>query len=134
MFAITMEGGQNSALPDVCKTPTPGGPVPMPYPNISMPATVDPPTCTRKVFIDMMLVLTLNSTIPMSQGDEPGTAGGVVSNANMGPTTYLMGSLKVYFEGHPAVRMTSQTKQNGSNANTVGAALAPSQSKVMILS
>ena len=28
-------GGMTIAFPDVCKTPTPGGPVPIPYPNIS---------------------------------------------------------------------------------------------------
>ncbi len=29
-------GGKSIAFPDVCKTPTPGGPVPIPYPNIAM--------------------------------------------------------------------------------------------------
>jgi hypothetical protein len=27
--------GIATAFPDVCKTPTPGGPVPIPYPNIA---------------------------------------------------------------------------------------------------
>lgn len=27
-------GGMNTVFPDVCKTPSPGGPVPIPYPNI----------------------------------------------------------------------------------------------------
>lgn len=29
-------GGKVVTGPDVCKTPTPGGPVPIPYPNLSM--------------------------------------------------------------------------------------------------
>ena len=28
--------GMTIAFPDVCKTPTPGGPVPIPYPNIQL--------------------------------------------------------------------------------------------------
>ena len=27
-------GGMSTVFPDVCKTPTPGGPIPIPYPNI----------------------------------------------------------------------------------------------------
>ena len=34
--ASTNGGGQCFAFPDTCKTPTPGGPVPIPYPNIAM--------------------------------------------------------------------------------------------------
>jgi len=29
-------GGMSIVFPDVCNTPTPGGPVPVPYPNIGM--------------------------------------------------------------------------------------------------
>ena len=29
-------GGMSMVFPDVCKTPSPGGPVPIPYPNIAM--------------------------------------------------------------------------------------------------
>ena len=31
-------GGMSIVFPDVCKTPTPGGPVPIPYPNIAKTA------------------------------------------------------------------------------------------------
>ena len=31
---VTTGGGVCIAFPDVCKTPSPGGPVPVPYPNI----------------------------------------------------------------------------------------------------
>ena len=31
-------GGFTVAFPDVCKTPTPAGPVPIPYPNIAQTA------------------------------------------------------------------------------------------------
>jgi len=31
-------GQSVAAFPDVCKTPSPGGPVPIPYPNLANPA------------------------------------------------------------------------------------------------
>ena len=31
-------GASIPTFPDVCKTPTPGGPVPVPYPNMAAPA------------------------------------------------------------------------------------------------
>ena len=36
--ASTHKGQAVLGFPDVCKTPTPGGPVPIPYPNIGMTA------------------------------------------------------------------------------------------------
>jgi len=36
MPASTKGGGMCLAFPDVCKTPSPGGPVPIPYPNTGM--------------------------------------------------------------------------------------------------
>ena len=43
----TKEGGIVLAFPDVCKTPSPGGPaVPIPYPNI-VPDTGDDGTSTK---------------------------------------------------------------------------------------
>jgi hypothetical protein len=37
----TKRGSAVLAFPDVCKTPTPGGPVPIPYPNIASQGTPD---------------------------------------------------------------------------------------------
>ena len=44
--AVTLSGGLCIAFPDVCKTPSPGGPVPVPYPNIGM-ATDTKSTSTK---------------------------------------------------------------------------------------
>jgi hypothetical protein len=41
MRSITHQGDgftQTCAVPDVCKTPTPAGPVPIPYVNVAMDA------------------------------------------------------------------------------------------------
>lgn len=130
MFALTMAGGQCMAAPDVCKTPSPGGPVPVPYPNIALPNTADPGSCTQKVKIINMPALNLGSKIPMTNGDQAGSAGGVVSGTIMGPAKFNKGSQKVKFEGKAAVMLTSPTGQNGQNPNAQGAAVAPSQTLV----
>lgn len=131
MFAVTKQAGQCFAMPDVCKTPAPPAPpVPIPYPNIAMPMMGNP--ATTKVLIAGMPALTKSSKITISSGDEAGVAGGVVSGKIMGPAEFIMGSMKVKLEGNPAVRLGDPTKQNDGNA--VGAVLAPSQAKVMIMS
>ena len=131
--ATTTQGGQCMAMPDVCKTPTPAGPVPIPYPNIAMPMQADVGTCTKKVTIACAPALTLNSQITMTSGDEAGSAGGVVSGKIKGPAKYSQGSMKVMLEGAPAVYMTSPTQHNGSSANApTGVQIAPSQAKVIV--
>ncbi|MDR6739163.1 hypothetical protein J2X56_001149 [Herbaspirillum sp. 1173] len=130
MFAVTKQAGQAMAMPDVCKTPIPpAGPIPIPYPNIAMPMMGNP--ATLKVSISGMPALTKASKIPMSNGDQPGVAGGVASSKIMGPCEFVLASFKVKLEGNPAVRLTATTKQN--DGNTVGAVLVPSQAKVMIM-
>lgn len=131
MPASTKLGGQAMGTPDVCKTPSPTGPIPVPYPNIAMmPAAVGFAT---KVKFAMGPALTLQSQVPMSQGDEAGVAGGVVSGMNMGPMTYKKGSTKVMVQGSPAVYLTSITGHNGTNANMpAGQQIAPSQTKVFV--
>jgi len=129
MFATTKEKGQLFAMPDVCQMPSPAGPIPIPYPNMGMPQTGNP--STTKVMINGMPALTKASKIQPTNGDQAGTAGGVVSGKIMGPAEYIMGSTKVKLEGNPAVFMGNPTKQNDGNA--VGSNLVPSQNKVMIM-
>jgi hypothetical protein len=129
--ATTQMGGLCSVFPDVCKTPTPAGPVPIPYPNLSQPTLAV--NTSIKVLITAMPVVTLKSQIPMSNGDEAGSLGGVVSGVFIGPTTFSKGSMKVFVEGMPCVHLTSMTKHNGMSPNNpVGAVIAPSQAKVLV--
>lgn len=130
MFAVTLAGGQCMATPDVCQVPTPLGPVPTPFPNIGMPPMGNSPT--TKVLVSGMPALTKASKIPLTNGDQLGTAGGVVSGKVMGEVEFIAGSAKVKFEGQAAIRLATPTKQNA--GNTVGAVLAPSQTKVVIVS
>jgi hypothetical protein len=132
MFANTQMGGMDIGFPDVCKTPSPAGPVPIPYPNMSMGTTSAPP-CT-KVFFSGMPAHNMNTQGTVSNGDNAGVAGGgVASNMIMGPDRKLIGSFSVLLEGMPATKMTSMTGQNGASMNVPGASLVPSQIKVLIL-
>src|SRR5262245_35347722 len=63
---------------DVCKTPTPGGPVPTPYPNIALSAQTS--NGSKKVKCDGNPIMLKTSCFSMSSGDEAGTIGGVKSN------------------------------------------------------
>ncbi len=133
-FASTMGSGVCTASgPDVCKTPTPGGPQPLPYPNIAQNAMANPGTCAKKVLIVNKPAATTQTVITLSSGDEPGVAGGVVSNVNIGPCEFKVGSGVVKIEGNPAVYLGSMTAHNGNaSGNVPGSQTAPSQAVVTV--
>jgi hypothetical protein len=60
--------GVTIAFPDVCSTPTPGGPIPIPYPNIGMSS--DTSGGSKKVKIGGSGVTTGSSSFSASSGDE----------------------------------------------------------------
>jgi hypothetical protein len=122
MNAVVHKGQQwmsIATVPDVCKTPTPGGPVPMPYPNISQASTLSGGTTTVKVDGGNMAAIK-GSKFSMSSGDEPGTVGGVKSNTFKRASTWLSYSFDVKFDGQNVCRFTDKKFQN--NENTVDAA------------
>jgi len=125
-------GGLSIAFPDVCKTPTPAGPVPIPYPNIGITATAIPNI--PNIFTMAMPDHNLMTTIPLSNGDQAGIAMGVVSSLIMGPVRHMFGSVKVFKTIMPATKMLSPTGQNGAALNVPGMTLTPCQPKVLILS
>ncbi len=123
----TMMGGTSTSFPDVCKTPTPTGPLPMPYPNLAMFMQANPVTCALKVKVLGMSVLTLQTQVLMSSGDEAGSLGGMVSGMIKGPLRFTMGSVIVSADGAPVVYQTCSVTSNGTNANTLGVHDTPSQ-------
>ena len=133
MFQLTMMGGTMMGVPDVCLTPTPAGPVPVPYPNVSTGATTVPTTTALTVLTDGMPSLNQMSDVYVSNGDNAGVNLGVASGTVMGPTEFIMGSLTVLKEGMPAQRMTSMTGHNGLSMNCPGVCLAPSQVTVLVM-
>ena len=131
MFQNTFFPAIHFAFPDVCNTPTPAGPVPIPYPNIALTSTSIPTVCNQ--FIQAMPIHNLMTMAYISNGDNPGVLGGVASGMVMGPERHILGSFKVFSTAFPVVKMLMPTEQNGPMGNMVGATLSPSQLKVMVL-
>ncbi len=105
------------AVPDVCKTPTPGGPVPIPYVNIAMDSDITDGAETVK--IEGNPVANVGAKISTSTGDEAGSAGGgIISSKIKGTVTWKMGSLDVKAEGKSVVRFLDQDFHNGNSFNT----------------
>jgi hypothetical protein len=103
--------------------------VPIPYPNIAMPMT-------GVGFVPKVLCMcgpahNMSTSIPLSNGDNPGVAMGVASNMVMGETKYVTAAFTVLCHGKPWVRMTSMTTQN--KVNIPGIFIAPSQVSVLLL-
>ena len=133
MFAVTTEGGSCFGFPDVCKTPSPSGMTPVPYPNLAQPRAAQSGSFSQKVFIHGQNACSLKTKISTSAGDEPGSGGGIVSSTGMNKGCFLSGSTAVFIQGPPAARLMSSTGQNGDNPNTTGSVIAPGQTVVMIM-
>jgi len=103
-----------ATIPDVCKTPSPAGPVPIPYPNISQSITLDKGTSTVKADGGMM-VATKGSEFSLSNGDNAGVAGGVKSSTFMKESTWILYSFDVKMDGSNACRLTDKKFQNHEN-------------------
>ena len=112
------------AFPDVCRTPTPGGPVPIPYPNIGQLSDAvqvsDTSTGTGEVKIGGQYVILANtSEVTQTTGDEAGSAGGVTSGVTKGKAEFTQGSSTVRIHRKSVVRLGDPTTQNQGNANGV---------------
>jgi hypothetical protein len=106
--------GTTIAFPDVCKTPSPGGPIPIPYPNIAQSSDTD--KGTKKVKVDGKPVCIADSNFKMSTGDEAGTAGGgVASNKTKGTAEFVNYSFDVSFEGKGVARSFDLMLHNDKN-------------------
>ncbi len=105
------------AVPDVCKTPSPGGPVPIPYVNVARDG--DLAQGSNSVSIEGNPVALKNSNLSTSSGDEPGTAGGgLISSKTKGKMTWGSSSLDVKFEGKGVIRFLDVTQHNGNTFNS----------------
>jgi len=105
--------GISIAFPDVCKTPTPAGPIPIPYPNIAMSS--DTAQGTTKVKCDGQSTCVKDSNFAMSSGDEAGSAGGVASGKIKGKAEFVLFSFDVQFEGKNVPRAFDIMLHNDKN-------------------
>ncbi len=111
-------GGVTIAFPDVCKTPTPGGPVPIPYPNIAMSS--DTAKGSKSVKVDGNPVCLKDSNFKTSTGDEAGTAGGgVASSKTKGKAEFIAYSMNVKIEGKNVPRALDLMLHNDKNTPPV---------------
>ena len=145
MFPASTKGGGAHVTTgplDACKTPTPGGPIPIPYANMvdGLAASGDEAAKrTKKKIIDSAAEegYSADSATAASiagYGDEAGTIGGIVSSKQMRKGRFRMGASKVKAEGKKIVHATAMTAHNGSSANVpAGTHIAPSQTKVVIM-
>jgi hypothetical protein len=108
-------GGVSMAtIPDVCKTPSPGGPVPIPYPNIAKSSDLAKGTTTVSADGGQMCAK-YGSEFSLSVGDEPGTAGGVKSSTFKKEASWITHSFDVKLEGKGACRLTDKMFHNHQN-------------------
>lgn len=107
-------GGKTIAFPDVCKTPSPAGPIPIPYPNIAKSS--DTAKGSKKVKCDGNPVCLKDSNFRMSTGDEAGSAGGgIASNKIKGKAEFVNFSFDVKFEGKNVARAFDLMLHNNKN-------------------
>ena len=112
-----------ATLPDVCKTPTPGGPVPMPYPNVADHGSLVDGTST--VFTKSHMVAIKGSAYSSSTGDEPGSAGGVTSGTFKKETAWISYSFDVKMDGANVCRHTDKKFHNHKNTVNLAGNLDP---------
>jgi hypothetical protein len=105
--------GISMAFPDVCKTPTPAGPVPIPYPNIAKSS--DAAQGAETVKSDGNPTCVKDSNFMMSTGDEAGSAMGVASNKIKGKAEFVNFSFDVKFEGKNVARALDLMLHNDKN-------------------
>lgn len=129
MFANTQLAGIDMGFPDVCLTPTPAGPVPVPYPNIAA-GPMGVPAVYNVLFM-CAPAHNMATIVPLTNGDNAGLALGVASGTVMGPSRHMTAAFSVLVGGMPATRLTSVSLQNSTNCP--GARIVPSQTKVLIL-
>ncbi len=124
MFMNTQKGGPDKGFPDTVFAPV----APIPFENTAQGSIAV--NAVPNVLVQSMPAHNLGTTVPTSDGDNPGIAG-VSSGTVRGASRPVTGANSVLVGGMPATRLTSQTSQN--STNTSGARVSPSQTKVLLL-
>ncbi|MFY2558739.1 DUF4150 domain-containing protein [Corallococcus terminator] len=115
MSVVTKDSqGTTAAFPDVCKTPSPAGPIPIPYPNIARSS--DTAKGSKKVTVAGNPMCVKDSNFSTSTGDEAGTAGGgVASSKTRGKAEFVNYSFDVKVEGKNVARAFDLMLHNDKN-------------------
>ena len=106
--------GVSTAFPDTCLTPSPAGPVPIPYPNVAMSS--DTAQGSTQVKCDGNPICLADSNFAVSTGDEAGTAGGgVASGVIKMKAEFILYSFDVKVEGKNVARALDPMLHNNKN-------------------
>ena len=116
-------GITTATIPDVCKTPSPGGPVPLPYPNIANSILISTGTSTVKA--DKAMAANKGSKFSLSNGDNAGVAGGMKSSTFMKEATWILYSFDVKMDGKNACRLSDKMFHNAENAANLSGCVNP---------
>ena len=115
----------NSTMPDVCKTPSPGGPVPVPYPIIvSLSSDLADGSTTVTADGGNMIAIK-GCQFTRCTGDEAGTAGGVKSSTFMKEAKFISYSPDVRIDGQNACRLGDKMTMNHENTVCLSGAGGP---------
>ena len=116
--------GNNIGFPDVCMTPTPAGPVPIPYPNIGTNA-MSMPFCPT-IMVSFMPAHNQMAKPAITNGDEPGCSHPMFIQS--GGNT--LGNPKIFLQGMPAEHLLNPCYGNNMNC-MLDAKLVPSVVNVL---
>ena len=105
--------GVSPCFPDVCQTPSPAGPIPIPYPNIAKSS--DAGKTAKKVSADGEKICVKDSNFSISTGDEAGSIGGVASGKIKGKAEFINYSFDVKAEGKNVPRAFDLMLHNDKN-------------------
>ncbi|MDC0534640.1 DUF4150 domain-containing protein [Francisellaceae bacterium] len=120
---------QTTGPTDICKTQVGPATVPLPYPNIGVPTMCDQPVAT--VLFANGPAINLDGKIPMTNGDQAGAIGGVLSSMIMGQLQFMSTMAPtVKVGGSPAVTTQSPTMQN--KENTPGMVMTSTAVTIML--
>ncbi|MFV2058277.1 MAG: DUF4150 domain-containing protein [Thiohalomonadales bacterium] len=110
-----VHAGSNGTLTtsDTCLTPP--FCVPIPYTNIAKSADAAKTASTIK--INGNPACHLMSNFAVSQGDAPGSCGGIISGTVQGMAEFITASNNVFFEGIPAARQSDKMVSNNKNTS-----------------
>lgn len=128
MMVCTFGAGMSTGVPDVCKVPPFA--VPTPFPNTAANAMTIPTYMTVTILTQPELNIGANYAV--TNGDEAGAMGGVVSGVICGLGRPMLGSQTYFVGGMPVWRLTAPTVHN--MMNCPGTTSVPSQTIKVVLS
>lgn len=125
------DGVSTATIPNVCKTPSPGGPIPIPYPNVAMSSDLANGSVTVTADGGNMCAIA-GSEFFKSTGDEAGLLGGLSSSTFIKEATWITYSFDVTIEGQAACRLTDKMFHNHQNTVNMGGEIqAPQETRTV---